>query len=58
MASNDGRHSDLRVGCSLGIGYEDVKWLAMIGTSVTFVLLLFFRYRSGIQIQISHLTFF
>ena len=39
MASNDGRHSDLRVGCcSLGIGYEDVKWLAMMGAIVIFVL--------------------
>ena len=46
MASNDERQSNLRVCCcslgvcccSLGIGYEVVKWLAMMGAIVIFVL--------------------
>ena len=35
MSSNDGHQRDLCVCCcSLGIGYEVVKWLAMMGTRV------------------------
>ena len=35
MSSNEGRQSDLLVCCcSLGIGYEVAKWLAMIGARV------------------------
>ena len=34
MASNNGRQNDLRVCCSLGIGYEVAKWLAMMGARV------------------------
>ena len=38
MASNDGHQSNLRdCCCSLCIGYEIVKWLAMMGTRVIFV---------------------
>ena len=37
-ASNDGHQSSIRVCCcSLGIGYEVAKWLAMMGTRVIFV---------------------
>ena len=38
MASNDGHQSNIRVCCcSLGIGYEVAKWLAMMGTRAIFV---------------------
>ena len=38
MSSNDGHQSDLRVCCcSLGIGYEVAKWLAMMGAIVILV---------------------
>ena len=38
MASNDGCQVNLRVCCcSLGIGYEVVKWLAMMGARLIFV---------------------
>ena len=38
MASNDGRQSNPRVRCcSLGIRYEVVNWLAIIGARVIFV---------------------
>ena len=38
MASNDRRQSNFRFCCcSLGIAYEVVKWLAMIGERVIFV---------------------
>ena len=37
MASNDRRQSNFRFCCFLGIAYEVVKWLAMMGEKVIFV---------------------